>query len=991
MNVFVRLIGRMLLFFSGLVLVLLISGGLTRWYAPPVLAQPPVPAVSNTPVGTAGESLSEAIARWQAALQQAKSPQERATILTNLGQAYRQQGRLDQAIAQWTAAAQLYQVQSDPASKAALAQVLIQKAQAYSELGQQAQAVQILDTAIALARELRNPSIEAIALAAQGKAYWGLGDYNQAETAHFQSLQLSLGQSPSAPAPDLTDLVNQLPVSEYGGTVLNNLGNVYVSRAERFLFQANATCLKQNDAKAVELLKLVEADGLRALQVFQQSVAKSPANLVQVRALLNYSRLLERFPYPDLVLITSLRQQAVSVLQGQPNSRDRVFALINLAQAWIKTGTGFQNEPYALIDLKEGLQLQQDLQAGRLQQSALCTTARSRRTQEGLVAPDPVRLSMAQDLLQQAIASATEIADDRAKSFALGSLGQVYELLQDPQQAIALTQQAQLVAQQVNASDSLYRWQWQMGRLLRQADPQRAIAFYKQAVATLKSIRGDIVAASRDLQFDFRDSVEPVYRELIELLLTQPAAVAQVSPARVTAPTVAASERGGAIAVANQQSLVTPPESDLEKTKGVQQEIRLRSEGSIWADSANLDLRPASGLAQLPPNQSPAGPVLQEVLDILESLKLAELQNFFGDECVQIAQSIVEQGKTPTPSRAAIVYSIILTDRIELILRPPTSSDQLASVATTAASLRGYAIPINRQDLQTQIETWRRSLTDRATLEYRRQAQDLYNLLIRPLEAALQAIQPEALIFIQDGPLRQIPMAALYDGQQYLIEKYPLATTPGLQLTTREPFDRRNLQVLALGLTVERTPFAPLVSVTQELAEIRSILGGTQLVDRDFTEANLQAQVKKADYSIVHMATHGVFGVDADSTFLLTYDRELKIQELDDILRSRRRQQPLELLTLSACETAAGDDRSALGIAGVAVRAGVKSAVATLWSINDEATVALVETFYQQLRQPNVSRAKALQQAQISLIKDERIGYNHPAIWSPFLLIGNWL
>jgi CHAT domain-containing protein len=145
------------------------------------------------------------------------------------------------------------------------------------------------------------------------------------------------------------------------------------------------------------------------------------------------------------------------------------------------------------------------------------------------------------------------------------------------------------------------------------------------------------------------------------------------------------------------------------------------------------------------------------------------------------------------------------------------------------------------------------------------------------------------------------------------------------------------------------------------------------------------------------MATHGKFGVDAESTFLVGFDQRISIGQLDNLLREAKQArrdasgsvQPVELLTLSACQTAAGDDRSALGIAGVAVRAGVESALATLWYINDQATVPLIEEFYRQLRQPNITKAEALRQAQLKMIAD--VSYNHPAVWSPFTLIGNWL
>lgn len=155
---------------------------------------------------------------------------------------------------------------------------------------------------------------------------------------------------------------------------------------------------------------------------------------------------------------------------------------------------------------------------------------------------------------------------------------------------------------------------------------------------------------------------------------------------------------------------------------------------------------------------------------------------------------------------------------------------------------------------------------------------------------------------------------------------------------------------------------------------------------------NLEQELLQNPYSIVHLATHGKFGVDAESTFLLAFDDHITIDGMDQLLRSRRyagsSRQPLELLVLSACQTAAGDNRSALGIAGVAVRAGAKTALASLWFINDEATVTLITTFYQQLQNPNITKAQALQTAQKEAIQSQF--YSHPGVWSPFILIGTW-
>jgi len=170
-------------------------------------------------------------------------------------------------------------------------------------------------------------------------------------------------------------------------------------------------------------------------------------------------------------------------------------------------------------------------------------------------------------------------------------------------------------------------------------------------------------------------------------------------------------------------------------------------------------------------------------------------------------------------------------------------------------------------------------------------------------------------------------------------------------------------------------------------------MGGPKLLDQEFTIANLRQNLLNEDFAVIHMATHGKFGIDAENTFLLGYDQTLSLAELDSMLRSRAsgksNPQPVALLTMSACQTAAGDNRSALGIAGAAVRAGVQATLATLWYINDEATVPLIEEFYRQWRGGEITKAEALRRAQLRMINDP--SFNHPAVWSPFVLVGNWL
>jgi CHAT domain-containing protein len=166
--------------------------------------------------------------------------------------------------------------------------------------------------------------------------------------------------------------------------------------------------------------------------------------------------------------------------------------------------------------------------------------------------------------------------------------------------------------------------------------------------------------------------------------------------------------------------------------------------------------------------------------------------------------------------------------------------------------------------------------------------------------------------------------------------------------------------------------------------------GGRVMEDEEFRLAQLEQEIRQLPYSVVHIASHGEFDSDPARSFLLTFDGKLTMDKLEGVVKySQFRSEPLELLTLSACRTAAGDDRAALGLAGVAIKSGARSALASLWFISDLASSQLVADFYERIRDPSLSKAKALQQAQVALMQDRR--FRHPGYWAAFLMIGNWL
>lgn len=367
---------------------------------------------------------------------------------------------------------------------------------------------------------------------------------------------------------------------------------------------------------------------------------------------------------------------------------------------------------------------------------------------------------------------------------------------------------------------------------------------------------------------------------------------------------------------------------------------------------------------------------LKEAGAVIEQLKTVELQDYFQDECVTALRSKSGSISQLHTLHAAAIYPILLPNRTEVLVSLPDG-------------LKQFTISLKNDELTELIRAFRAKL-EQPESRFIRYAQKLYDLLIRPLEAELDSRNIDTLIFVPDGALRTIPMAALHDGQRFLIEKYAIATTPGLTLTDPKPLERQRLHMLLNGLTESVQGFSSLPNVSYELQEVHRLYESRVLQDKDFTVSGVERAFRTMPYSIVHIASHGQFDKNPKNTFLLTYNSKLTMDKLEQLIRiGKFRKEPVELLTLSACQTALGDDRAALGLAGVAVKAGARSALATLWFIDDASTSRLITDFYRQLRDSGLSKAKALQQAQIGIINDPNL--DHPAYWAPFLLIGNWM
>ncbi|HIF96190.1 MAG TPA: CHAT domain-containing protein, partial [Myxococcales bacterium] len=368
------------------------------------------------------------------------------------------------------------------------------------------------------------------------------------------------------------------------------------------------------------------------------------------------------------------------------------------------------------------------------------------------------------------------------------------------------------------------------------------------------------------------------------------------------------------------------------------------------------------------PNSAEAQVFLVKARATMEEFKAAELRDFFRDDCVD-AQRERTRGLGSVSPDAAIVYPILLPGRTALLISAPGQPLELVSV------------PISRQVVEAEARALREQLERPATRRYLVHAQRLYDWLIRPLEASIEASGVGTLVFVPDGPLLTIPLASLHNGDHFLVEEYAVATTPGFDLVDPAAIDPEGVEALLAGISKSVDGAPPLPNVVQELRAVESLIGGQVMLDDAFIRSDLRDSLEAKNFGIVHIATHARFSARPEDTYLLAWDGRLGLDELsEDVGLFRFRDEPLELLTLSACETARGGGQRA-GL-------GARSVLGSLWSVNDPAATALIETFYTRLMAGD-SRAQALRAAQLGLMADFR--YRHPAYWAPFLLIGTWL
>jgi CHAT domain-containing protein len=181
-----------------------------------------------------------------------------------------------------------------------------------------------------------------------------------------------------------------------------------------------------------------------------------------------------------------------------------------------------------------------------------------------------------------------------------------------------------------------------------------------------------------------------------------------------------------------------------------------------------------------------------------------------------------------------------------------------------------------------------------------------------------------------------------------------------------------------------------LPGVDTEIKQLAEQNHTSYLLNESFSLQGFIQLLEEQPHDTLHIASHGFFGSTAEESFIMTHDKILNLNQLEALLSADYfKLHPIDLLTLSACQTAEGDDRSPLGISGVAIKAKVHSALGSLWPVADEATAQLMTSFYQSLHKPQQTKAKALQQAMLGILAQKN--FANPSFWSPFILIGNWM
>ncbi|CAN1213269.1 CHAT domain-containing protein [Tumidithrix helvetica PCC 7403] len=546
---------------------------------------------------------------------------------------------------------------------------------------------------------------------------------------------------------------------------------------------------------------------------------------------------------------------------------------------------------------------------------------------------------------QQQLALARELKDRVSEGKALGGLGIAYHASGQYDRALASYQQDLAIALELKDRSGEARALNNLGFLLANLNqPELAILNYKQSVSIQESIRKDLNGLSKEEQKSFLETVADTYRHLADLLLKQ---------GRVT-------EAMQILDLLKIQEL----EDYLKNIKGndrTSQGIRLlEPEVAISRQSSVISFE------QIPT-------LNHQLASQIQKLPKAEINR-------------VPEYLQKLPQGVVLIYPLILEERLELII---FSANGLPVNRTVA---------LKKADLEKLVTNFRSDLQDFSSMDVKDSSKKLYDVLIEPIASDLKQANANTILYAPDRQLRYIPLAALYDGKQWLVEKYRVNNLIAYSLFDPDSKPQANLRIFAgaFGGKGSETRFGlgGLPSTIPEVENIASTFSDTtKLVEQNFTANDTKAKV--IGQTIIHFATHAEFksGKPSDSYVLFGDGSKVTLAEINGW-----QLKDADLVVLSACQTGVGslgNGSEILGFGYQVQRAGAKASIASLWTVSDGGTQLLMEAFYRSLKKGNASMSASLREAQLSMIRKPiesgGVNFNHPYYWSAFVLIGNGL
>ncbi|MBW4562509.1 MAG: tetratricopeptide repeat protein [Mojavia pulchra JT2-VF2] len=907
-------------------------------------------------------------------------------------------------------------------------------AEAYTNLGQYQKALDAYQPALGILRELQaaNPkdssysTSQKIMLTDTGALYFRMGQYQKALDFYQQALAIQKANSDHIGS---ADTLNNI------GVVYINLGNYTqaldsyqkaLSTVQDFCYKEKLTCFYGTEAAILNNL----AGAYFSLGQYQKSLDLAEKS----------STIYRKFRTGEYKGATKQDIKLLYDALGQnPQALQQVTNRANVGDAFGKDSFQFQGEALNLNNIgqiyfsqgkyEQALKLYQqalDIYKANKYPAGIAVTLNN----IGRVYSNTGKYSQAIESNQQALTNYQAVGDRTGEGVTISNLGQIYQKQNQYEKVLGLYQQALAIHREVSDKISETATLKYLGDVLSsQNQPQLAIGFYKQSVNLTETIRQNLRVVPSDIQQSYTETVAERYRRLADLLLKQnrSAEAQQVldllkiqevndfignwrgsSEKIVNTPKVGNPQRG--VNTETQQKLPLRP-----------QEQEISQKYSVLQDKAILLGKELTSLRQMNPKErsSTQEKRIAELVK-LEQQITAEFNKFIkspsvvalvqqlsvasGQENLSLRQlNSIRENLRQLNQKAVLLYPLVLEDRLELV------------IVTADAPPIHRTVPVKQEELNKVIHEFRQTIQV-THKNVKNPANKLYNWLIKPIENDLKQADIKSIIYAPDGQLRYVPLAALYDGKDWLIQRFIINNITSASLTKFDNKPEKNIKILAGAFTKgdytvkfgsREEIFSGLEFAKQEVETLAKTIPGTKiLLDNNFNPPATIPQMN--DYKIVHLATHGLLvkGSPEDSFILFGNGERATLRDIENWSLPN-----VELVVLSACQTGLGDKlgngQEIIGLGYQIQLTGAKASIASLWSVSDGGTQALMNVFYKVLQAGNTTKAEALQKAQLALLTGDYLEngkkqanastteaaneFRHPYYWAPFILIGNGL